>query len=408
MDLLDKPDRIWNADECGFAMGSKAGKVIGPVNCPRTFQIPHVSGSGSKERLTAMYCANAAGQMMPVFLVYPRPAPAGCNPLNGALPGTIVEYTKKGWMDAVTFCKFILHVDRHAGAARPIALIIDSVSSHVDMKAFTLAVAKGIEIYRLLPNSTHIMQPLDKGVFGALKTQWHKVTRKHARDYPGSKISKANFAEKLTEAFNNFYRPSTIINSFRSTGVYPVDRSRITVDMLAPGTAYREAGDPSTALQLLADVADRQTQHRPTDIAISAAVAAALQLPMGPPRKSPPKTLLNSLPDNLTSTASLRTMALKDLQKIRKLAEREKAAKTRFLRKAAKVTSTEKSDDSNVACAICAGEWQDDQAADKECTWIACDACNRWMHAACTGGVHTADIDTVSFVCQLCLPLPSP
>lgn len=30
-DLLDKPDRIWNADETGFQMGSKAGKVIGPT-----------------------------------------------------------------------------------------------------------------------------------------------------------------------------------------------------------------------------------------------------------------------------------------------------------------------------------------------------------------------------------------
>ena len=156
---------------------------------------------------------------------------------------------------------------------------------------------------------------------------------------------------------------------------------------------------------------DRQTLHRPFDIApapaISAAVAAALQLPMGPVRKPPPKTLLNSLPDNLTSTASLRTMALKDLQKIRKLAEREKAAKTRFLRKAAKVTSTEKSDESNVACAICAGEWQDDQEANRQCTWIACNECNRWMHAACTDGAHTANVDTVSFVCQLCLPLTS-
>ena len=99
VDLLDKPDRIWNADECGFAMGSKAGQVIGPVNCQCTFQIAHVSGSDSKERPTAMYSANAAGQTMTVFLVYPRPAPAGCNPLNGALPGTTVEYTKKGgWM----------------------------------------------------------------------------------------------------------------------------------------------------------------------------------------------------------------------------------------------------------------------------------------------------------------------
>ena len=133
--LLDKTASIWNADECGFAMGSKAGAVIGPVRTYKSFQVPHVNGSSSKERLTTMFCCSAAGVIMPPFLVYPRPKPAGCNPLNGALPGTVIEYTKKGWMDAVTFLRFIDHFDQHAGTERPVLLILDSVSSHVDMRA---------------------------------------------------------------------------------------------------------------------------------------------------------------------------------------------------------------------------------------------------------------------------------
>ena len=242
--LLDKPASIWNADECGFTMGSKAGTVIGPVRTQKSFQVPHVTGSSSKERLTTMFCCSAAGVIMPPFLVYPRPKPAGCNPLNGALPGTVIEYTKKGWMDALTFVRFIDHFDQHAGTERPVLLILDSVSSHVDMAAFSRAAEKGIELYRLVPNATHLMQPLDKGVFGALKTKWHQVTRRHTRDFPGSKISKPNFAEKLAEAFNAFYRPLTVINSFKATGLYPVDRSQITVEMLAPGLTYEDQ-DPT-------------------------------------------------------------------------------------------------------------------------------------------------------------------
>ena len=141
-------------------------------------------------------------------------------------------------MDAVTFGKFIEHVDRHAGTERPILLIIDSVASHVDITAFSSASERGIEVYRLVPNATHLMQPLDKGVFGALKTKWYQVTRQHTREHPGSKIGKPNFAEKLAEAFNEFYRPSTIVNSFRATGVYPIDRGQITAEMLAPGKTY--------------------------------------------------------------------------------------------------------------------------------------------------------------------------
>ena len=153
--LLEKPERIWNADECGFAMGSKAGKVIGPVKCSDSFQVPHVTGSSSKARLTVMFCGSAGGQMMPPFLVYPSPKPAGCNPLNGASPGTVIQYTQKGWMDAVTFGKFIEHVDRHAGTERPILLIIDSLASHVDITAFSSA----SERYRDIPSRAKCHAP---------------------------------------------------------------------------------------------------------------------------------------------------------------------------------------------------------------------------------------------------------
>ena len=84
------------------------------------------------------------------------------------------------------------------------------------------------------------MQTLDKSVFGALKTKWYLVTRTYSREYPGSKISKHhNFAEKLANAFDDFYRPKTSI-SFKATGIYPIDHGQITDEMLAPGNTYSE------------------------------------------------------------------------------------------------------------------------------------------------------------------------
>ena len=49
-DLLNKPERIWNADETGFQMGSKAGTVIGPSRETFPTQVPHMSGSSTKSR----------------------------------------------------------------------------------------------------------------------------------------------------------------------------------------------------------------------------------------------------------------------------------------------------------------------------------------------------------------------
>lgn len=105
VDLLDKPSRIYNADEPGFSTGSVAGRVIGPSRTSsNTLQIPHVSGR-SKQQFTVMYCAAADGAMLSPFIIFPEPKPRGYYPLTGSGEGTEITYTKKGWMDGPTFQK---------------------------------------------------------------------------------------------------------------------------------------------------------------------------------------------------------------------------------------------------------------------------------------------------------------
>ncbi|WAQ95774.1 hypothetical protein MAR_028464 [Mya arenaria] len=91
IDCLDKPSRIWNADESGFNMGSASAKVIGPTR--RDLAVPHITAG--KQRLTVMYCGRATGEMMPPFFVFPEPKPRSYNPLNGSLEGkSLVEEEK--------------------------------------------------------------------------------------------------------------------------------------------------------------------------------------------------------------------------------------------------------------------------------------------------------------------------
>lgn len=160
-DLLDKGHRIWNIDETGFTMGSKPEKVIGPVKSVAPDDCPHVSGGSSKERLIVLYSANAEGSMMPPFFVYPEPKPRSYNPMKGAQRGSTFVYTKKGLMNSDAFCAFLDHFDKYAGQERPVVLLIDSVSSHLNMDIFSKAISLQIEIYSLVPNATHLIQPLD-------------------------------------------------------------------------------------------------------------------------------------------------------------------------------------------------------------------------------------------------------
>ena len=87
--------------------------------------------------------------MMPPYFVYPQPKPKGYNPLNGAMEGADIAYTQKGWINNVTFGKFIDHFDKIAGPNRPVVLLFDSVSSHIDLDVFLSANKRGIELYVL-------------------------------------------------------------------------------------------------------------------------------------------------------------------------------------------------------------------------------------------------------------------
>ncbi|XP_038046939.1 uncharacterized protein LOC119721120 [Patiria miniata] len=251
LNLLDKPHRIWNADETGFQMGSKSGHVIGPTTSEYTGSLPHLTGGSTKQRLTVMYCGNAEGELMPPFFVFPKPRPTAYDPLVGSTRGSAVTYTKKGWMNGDTFSKFLDHFDRNAGPERPVILLIDSASCHIDVNTFDYAVAHGIEIYRIVPNATHLMQPMDVGIFGPLKRQWNLTVKKNTREQPGDPINKATFPAKLHETVLAFYKPLTVMNSFKSSGIYPINREAISNEKLKPSLTFKSKtpqDEPSTSV----------------------------------------------------------------------------------------------------------------------------------------------------------------
>lgn len=244
-DLLNQPGKIFNLDEIGFNMGGNKSNVIGLVQ--RDSNASHIYCG--KQRLTVMFCGNASGQMLPPYLVYPEPKPEEYNPLHGSLEGSQIAYTSDGWFDKTTFAQFLDHFDMNVGNERPVVLLVDSVSSHVDHEVFSKAQSRGIELYRIVPNATHLMQPLDKGVFGPLKTKWNMTARKYTQENPGNYIGKENFAEKLKEAFWQCFNPLTIRNAFKSSGIYPVDSLVVTKDM--PSSPHLE--DASSSVEIFTE-----------------------------------------------------------------------------------------------------------------------------------------------------------
>ena len=79
------------------------------------------------------------------------------------------------------------------------------------------------------PRVTHEAQPLDCGVFSTLKSHSRTFCYQFIQSNPCKTATKFNFNELFAEAWLQAVRPANIIAGLKACGVYPFDRSAITV-----------------------------------------------------------------------------------------------------------------------------------------------------------------------------------
>ena len=69
--------------------------------------------------------------------------------------------------------------------SQPVLLIMDGHSSHVSIDVIQLARDTGIHLLCVPTHTTHILQPLDIGVFKSFKSNFTKACSKYRAAHPG-------------------------------------------------------------------------------------------------------------------------------------------------------------------------------------------------------------------------------
>lgn len=85
-----------------------------------------------------------------------------------------------GWMESDIFAYyFVKSFLKFCGPERPVLLIYDGHTTHVDERVIKSAIESQITIIlKLPPHSSHLLQPMDLAVFKSLKSSWNqKLTR---------------------------------------------------------------------------------------------------------------------------------------------------------------------------------------------------------------------------------------
>lgn len=131
-----------------------------------------------------MVCGSANGILLPPYVIYNsthlyetwkerEPCDSPCCNEPCCSHGTRYNQTASGWIDSVTFrdwfmtC-FLPHAKRLNGRK---VLIGDNLSSHID-DVLRLCEENDINFDRLVPHSTHLLQPLAVAFFRPLKEAW--------------------------------------------------------------------------------------------------------------------------------------------------------------------------------------------------------------------------------------------
>ncbi|RYC77509.1 hypothetical protein BFJ63_vAg19617, partial [Fusarium oxysporum f. sp. narcissi] len=99
-------------------------------------------------------------------------------------------------------------------------LVIDGFSGHGSFAFREYCIKFNILVAFLLPHSTHMLQPMDLGVFQWLKNAHQKRLRDALRKGNLS-FNRRDFAGSFKEIFDEGFTPAHIITGFEKSGIFP-------------------------------------------------------------------------------------------------------------------------------------------------------------------------------------------
>ena len=236
LNVIFKPMPIFNADETGVTIVHRPGKVIAELGRHNVYTI--TSAERGKTH-TILSCVSASALVLPPCLVFPRKRKVPNHLREGAVPGTLFNNTESGWMSKEVYLEWFKFFLENIPPIRPVVLIQDGHASHISVELIELARANDIHLLCLPAHTSHILQPLDVGVFKSFKANFSKACAMYMAKNPGRVITTDVIASLIGSAWPSSHTPVNIMSGFRKSGIYPLNPGAIDDRDLAPSKAFQ-------------------------------------------------------------------------------------------------------------------------------------------------------------------------
>ena len=109
---------------------------------------------------------------------------------------------------------------------------------------------------------THILQPLDNGVFGSIKRNWNEACHLFCSKNPGQVVNRYNFSQIFNTTWMKSMSMANVVSSFRGVGVFLPKRS-VVLSQLHGGDKESIGNPPETLFVPFAAGSTTPQQQQP-------------------------------------------------------------------------------------------------------------------------------------------------
>lgn len=249
LDALHDPSRNFNIDESGFSLSPKQGRVLAIKGEKHVFE---ESSAHHKTNITVLANVCADGRIPPPLIIYPRKRISAHMGEN--FPEDYeccVGKSEKGYITMETLYEYLCNSFNdwlnQNEVQRPIIIWTDWHETRNNYYLGKQLQELNIVLYGLPPNTTHIMQPLDVGVFGPLKKNWSQGAKDYEHENPDTLITQINFAKVFLPIYFNCVSTNHIKAGFKKCGICPFDPDAPDYSKLQSASTQRE--EPSSIFE---------------------------------------------------------------------------------------------------------------------------------------------------------------
>jgi hypothetical protein len=167
----------------------------------------HLNCTGDEKAcITVMATISAAGDKLPLFFIAKGKTARVERSQIGDVGPHGVTHSESGWMTVVTFKEYLTLLRESHPEIPVIHLVLDVYAAHRSQGSKDLAEQLGIKLHFVPAGCTDLLQPLDRSVFGALKSTARKLFHDGLVSDPEIQVTKPWAVQLLLKSWKQFAR----------------------------------------------------------------------------------------------------------------------------------------------------------------------------------------------------------